>query len=117
MRSATIKAISVASAADNINGAAIKMDQNFVFSAVVVMTGSSTGTLKLQYSNDIPNQVVQGWAPTNWVDITGATVTMGAAETKGIQKTEICCAWIRPVWTKDNGSAGTISVNIQVMGA
>lgn len=116
MRSTTIQnALNVDGHID-ANGAAIPAGQQFCFSAQIVVGGGTTGTLKVQYSNDVPNPVVTGWAPTNWVDITGANSTVSGNGVTGIQKTEICAAWIRPVWTHNNGTTGSVVVNIQVMG-
>lgn len=120
MHSATIQTLIAASAAVNQNGSAILADQLTWVSAQVVTTGTSTGTLKLQASNDVvtqPSSVSSGTAaPTHWFDITSATVSVSAAGTVGIVKTEICYQWIRAVWTETNAAAGTISVNIQVAG-
>lgn len=118
MRSTTVVAMSLVDASADAVSSAIPASKILWVSAAVTVISSSTGALKLQYSNDIPNPVVNGWTPSSgsWIDITGATSTVSGAGTTGIQKTEICAAWIRSVWTHNNGSAGTVSVNIQVAG-
>lgn len=70
--------------------------------------GAAAGTLKLQMSNDHAN-------PTNWNDITGATVTVAAGATSAIPKIDICCQWIRAVWTS-TGGAGTFTANLKTLG-
>lgn len=113
---ATVVAMSLLDASADQASVAVPASQKFYVSAQVVVAGSSTGALKLQFSNDTPNPVVTGWAPTHWIDITSASSTVSTAGTTGIQKTEICAAWIRAVWTHNNGSAGTVSVNLQLQG-
>ncbi len=118
MRSTTVVAMSALDGSVNQASATIPTSQIVWISAAVTVASSSTGTLKLQFSNDIPNPVVTGWVPAagSWIDITSASSVVSGAGTTGIQKTEICAAWIRAVWTKNNGSAGTVSVNIQIAG-
>lgn len=99
----------------NQNTAAVPSELLFTVSAQAVVTGSSTGALKLQGSNDIVTPLAP--TPTHWTDITNATVTIGAAGTFMVQKTDICYQWIRAVYTKNNGSAGTITVIIKALGA
>jgi hypothetical protein len=89
----------------------------FNVSAQCVVTGSSTGTLKLQFSNDITDPTLQLTAPTNWSDIPNAAVTVSGAGVFGIAKADLCYQFIRLVFIKNNGSAGTISANIKALGA
>lgn len=116
MRASTIVLLNAVDASKDEASAAVPASQLFYISAQVVSTGASTGTLKLQFSNDIVNpQAPNGAAPTNWSDITGASVSVTAASVTAILKTEVCYAYIRAVYTHNNGSAGTVSANLQVM--
>lgn len=82
-----------------------------------VVTGASTGTLKLQFSNDVTDPTSpNGTAPSNWTDISGASITVAAAGVTGLPKMDLAYGWIKVVWTKNNGSAGTISVNLRAVG-
>ena len=117
MKSATIPTISgVSAAVAQVSKAAIPADQLFMCSAQAVTTGTSTGVLKLQASNDIVLPMIGSAQPVNWFDIPGATVSIAGAGVVGIVKTELCYQQIRAVFTPANAAAGTISVNIQVAG-
>lgn len=103
-----------------LNAADASADKSFVIDATslmscsvqVIMTGTSSGALKLQFSND-PNTV----DPTHFSDITSATVTLtGTAGVFAIQKNDICCQWIKLTYTKNNGAAGTITANFHSWG-
>jgi hypothetical protein len=113
MRQATVQAMVAADASVNQIGNAIPSPQIFYCSVQVVSIGASTGSVKLQFSNDVPNQGVQ---PANWIDIPGATISVPSASVVGIPKTELCYNFIRAVYTKNNGSAGSVSVSVQTMG-
>jgi hypothetical protein len=109
--------LAAASAAVDQTTGAINAENLFQISAQVVTTGTSTGALKMQFSNDIVNPSVPETAPTNWTDVTSATVTVSAAGAVGIMKTDLCYQWIRFVWTKNNGAAGLITVTVKALGA
>lgn len=108
----------VTAAVDRVS-AAVVTDQIFYMSVQVVTSGTATGTLKLQFSNDLclGQEGAVPITPTNWTDIPSASVTVSAAGAAGISKTELSYAYIRAVWTKDNGGTGTITVLINGMGA
>lgn len=89
----------------------------FNVSVQCVVTGASTGSLKLQFSNDIVDPTLQLTAPTHWSDIPSAAVTISGPGVFGIAKTDLCYQFIRLVYVKNNGSAGTISANIKALGA
>lgn len=108
--------LAAADASVNQAGAALNTTNVFSISMQAVNTGSSTGALKLQFSNDIVNPSIPAAAPTNWSDISGATVTVDSAAVFAIPKTDLCYEWVRVVYTKNNGSAGTISVNVKTLG-
>lgn len=93
---------------------AIPTTNVFAISAQAVMTGTSSGTLKFEASND-PTSLVGG--PTNWSDIASQTVTItGTPGTFLIPQFGASYEWIRMVYTKNNGSAGTITVNVKSLG-
>ncbi len=96
---------------DTANGAALDAARMIAVSAMVISTGTITGSVKLQASNDIPP--AEGnpsqFVPTNWVDISGASVTLTAGTVQLIPKTETCYRWVRAVATKTGGT-GTITV-------
>lgn len=120
MRNSNVQSMKVLSAAADQNGAAIDASQMLAASVQVVTTGTSTGTLKMQFSNDTPAQCTTGstgkLVPTNWTDITSQSVAVAAAGAVGIMKFDCCYQFIRPVWTHTNGAAGTVSVEVNAKG-
>lgn len=121
MRQSAKQIFAAADASANQTSDPIQAQNLFNGSVTGVVTGASTGALKIQVSNDIPNPVesVPGVIPTitNWADLSGVTVTLSAAGVFIIPKFDICYEWIRLVYTKNNGSAGTISANLKTLGA
>ena len=119
MRINVTQNLSAADASQNETGVAIPINQVFSISAQVIVTGSSTGSLQLQVSND-PQQGLQvdskgNFIPNNWSNL-GSAVTVTTAGVQLVPQTQVCYSWLRAVWTKNNGSAGTITVNIASQG-
>lgn len=97
---------------------AIDMSQVFAISAIGTFSdAASTGTLKLQGSNDIPVDTVAPpqFVPTNWADVPSATVAVTAGGTVVFEKNPICYRWVRVSWTRTAG-AGTFSVRVNTQG-
>lgn len=101
------------SGASGVNSAAVLAENLFSVSAMAVASGTEAGALKIQASNDNP---VDGTAPSSWVDISGATVTVTAGGTVLIPKLDICYQYIRFVYTHSGGT-GNITVKIKALGA
>lgn len=100
-------------AAATITTAAIPVEFVFQASAQIVATSGNSGaggTLKMQASNDNP----QTGTPIHWSDIASATVTISAAGSSLIPKTDICYEYIRLIYT--NTGDGTIQVNLKTLG-
>lgn len=110
--------VTVISASGAVDQTSLGIDSPNLFyvSAQVVTSGTATGTLKLQFSNDVnaQNPLSQ---PTNWTDIPSATVTVASAGAAGIPKTDLCYQWVRAVWTHANAGTGTVIVNLKFIGA
>lgn len=108
-------AINAATAGDQAS-AAIPTQNIFSMSAQVVASGAPVGVAKVQVSNDeavsIPNQ----FAPTNWSDLSGVTVSVSAAGVFLIPKFDVCYNYVRLVYTKTSGT-GAITVNVKGLGA
>lgn len=85
----------------------------FYFSAQCISTGASTGSVKFQVSNDSTSQ---SYDVVNWSDI-DQSVDITAASTLLIPKFDSCYQWARIVYSKNNGSAGKITVNVKALGA
>lgn len=115
MRQLNTNIIPVQSAA-TVTTAAINAANLFQVSAQITATGAgAAGTLKIQVSNDYTDDTNPNFAPTNWSDLSGATVTVSGAGVLLIPKQEICYQYIRLVYT--NSGTGTISVMLKGLGA
>jgi len=120
MRQNTVVAINAADA--SVNELGIVIDSAFIISAsaIAVSTGSSTGTINIQGSNDLPAGLAVTSLghpiPVNWINITSLTATISAATIAIIPAFQVCYRWLRVSYVKNNGSAGTITVNMQTQG-
>jgi hypothetical protein len=91
---------------------AVPMPADHVLSASIhaVVTGTAAGTLKVQVSNDPPGNAV-----TNWVDLSGASVSTSGAGNYLIPKFDVSYEWIQLVYTKSSGT-GTLTATIKTIG-
>lgn len=99
----------------SFNGDAIDTSQMLYLSAQAVTAGgaSPSFTVKLQMSNDVcltGNQPTP-FAPTNWTDISGASVTVSSNGAALIPKTDLTYRWVRVVVTFTSGT-GNVIVNV-----
>lgn len=111
MRPNNFDIIKLQSAA-SINSVAVLTENVLQCSVQFTGTGSVVGTLKLQASND---KVFSPNAPVNWNDIPSATVSVSAAGSFLIPKTELCYQYIRAVFTLSSGS-GNMSAQLKTIG-
>ncbi len=97
------------------NGPAIDASQLLQISvqAVIASGTSPTGSVKIQASNDVCHTGNQPtpFVPTNWTDISGATVSYTDNGSLLIPKLDLCYRWIRIVNTFGSGT-GNVSVTI-----
>ena len=100
------------SAAVSHTGEAISGSQLFAASAQAVVTGTSTGTLKFQFSNDVLPLANGVNVPTNWSDLSGVSVAIAGSGVYAIPKFDVCYANIRTVFTFGNAAVGTILVTV-----
>lgn len=96
-------------ASGTTNGTALVVQLARFVSAQAVVTSTANGTLKIQVSND------DGVSPTNWSDLTGATVSIAGAGSYLIPAQNMSYQWLRVVYTASSGS-GTIVVNAHMVG-
>lgn len=111
--------ISAADASIDEVGSVIPAQQLIYCSAQCISTGSSTGSVQLQVSNDpVKTLSVDSSGnpiPVNWSNLgTAATVTAGSVTY--IPATQVSAQFLRAIYTHNNGSAGTITVNINTQG-
>jgi hypothetical protein len=76
--------------------------------SVQVISTGAVGTAKLQASNDKKN-------PSNWTDISGATVSVTGTGIFLIPKMDLCYRYIQLVYTNSSGT-GNITANFQGIG-
>lgn len=114
--------LSAADASVDATGAAIVAKQIGYASAQVVMTGTASGTLSIQFSNDRDKDCTIGASgnlvPTNWSDISTAikVVLDGTAGIFSIPVFQCSYNFIRAHYVKNNGSAGTVTCRIATQG-
>lgn len=119
MRNSLIPAIAGVSAAVDANGVTVDATCILAASCIAKITGTSTGTLKFQASNDLPSictTVAGKLQPVNWVDIAGQTVAVAGAAVIIIPKFDCAYQWLRVIFVHANGAAGTITANINAKG-
>lgn len=108
------------SAAADQTGITIDASQVLAASAQVVVTGTSTGNLKFQFSNDISSQCTTDakgkLQPSNWTDIASQTVAVAGAGAVAIPKFDCCYQFLRTVFVHTNAAAGTITVEVNTKG-
>lgn len=111
--------ISTVSAAADATGITVDGSQTIAMSAQAVVTGTSTGTLNIQFSNDVspPVDANGNQLPVNWSNIaTIGTVAIAGAGVYSIPKLDACYRWIRTQFVHTNAAAGTITVNLNRFG-
>jgi len=104
--------IKAANAAVSQNSIAVESKLCRFASVQAVVTGTAAGSIKLQVSND---EVVNGGSPSNWSDLTGATVSISGAGVYLIPAQNMGYQFIRAVYTASSGS-GTITANLHMVG-
>lgn len=118
MRNAQVKILNVADNASH-TGSAFWVGQ-VVSASFVPTTGdlSATGTLKIQASNDNPENASSpsAFTPTNWADIPSATSAIASGVGPAIVIGNMCFAYIRAVYTSASGGTTTLVVNMNVLG-
>lgn len=84
-----------------------------MFSIAFVVTGTPTGTVKLQASNDPEtNTTVPLDTPINWVDITGSDATVTAAGEVLWDAHDIAYNYVRVIYTDTSGATSLATANI-----
>lgn len=97
-------------ASGDLHGEILDAQFAIQMSAQAVVTGTSTGTLNIQVSNDLIK-------PENWSNIaTVGTVAIAGSGVYLIPKFDIAYRWVRPDFVSTNGESGTISVITNLIG-
>ncbi len=121
MRCLNIVAIPLGTTAGGATSDPIPADQFTRVGAQGVLAGGVgvTGVLKIQGSNDkMPSgQALATYRPANWSDITTVTISGGPGANGMVVTNDICCEWIRLVWTLTNATTvGTLKATVVMQG-
>ncbi len=114
------KKISTAAAMNaNSNSPACALKNIYTYSIAAIITGTPTGTIKLQASNDPETNTViplgvDAPAPANWVDITGSTFTLSAAGETMWNVNAVGYNYVRVVYTDTSSGMSTATMDIIV---
>ena len=85
--------------------------QNCSLQAVISGASSPNGTVKFQVSNDKPPSDLVPFTPTNWFDLTNASVSFaGSNGVKGTASLGLSHHWLKAVYTYASGTGGTLTV-------
>jgi len=117
MRQLAYIPISAGDSSGSLTSGAIDAEQFYRASVIATFTdNASTGTVKLQASNDAPvGGNMAPFTPTNWADIANATVSVSAGGTVAVPVTELSHRWVRVVFTRSAG-AGTLTARLNAQG-
>jgi hypothetical protein len=110
MRQTDFVAFSGVNAASNQNSSPMDSSSVTALSVQAVSTGTAAGTLQVQVSNDPP-----GVTPTNWSNLSGASVSISGAAVYLIPFVNIAYQWVRLSYTASSGT-GTLSASIKTDG-
>lgn len=101
------------------NGPAVQLKNIFMYSVMCVITGTPTGTIKLQASNDpetndtMPLNNPQP-PPTNWADIANTSVAVSAAGNTMYNVSDVAYTYFRVVYTDGSSGASTAVMSVIV---
>lgn len=100
------------------NSSAYCLDTIFGYSIQAVYTGTPTGTLKLQGSDDPTGDFASPAnatnIPTNWSDIAGTSQALTAAGTFLWNMSDVGYNWVRLVYTDTSGGTSTAILNARI---
>ncbi len=110
----------IISAPDTASHTSAAIDsQQLIGASFHIYFGDNTvaGSVKIQASNDVCStnySATFNFAPTHWVDIPGASVSIiaGAPELITLPNTSTMYRWMRVVYTFSSGGSSTINVNM-----
>jgi hypothetical protein len=101
----------------NYNSPAALLKSIYVYAVAAIVTGTPTGTIKLQASNDpetndtMPLGIPQP-APVNWVDIKDSSFVLSAAGETMWNVQAVGYNYVRVVYTDSSGGTSTATMNV-----
>lgn len=103
------------------NGVAIPLKNIFMFALAANITGTPTGTIKLQVSNDpetndtMPSANPQP-TPTHWVDLANSSFSLSAAGETMWNVQYVGYNYVRVVYTDGSSGSSTATMTIVMNG-
>lgn len=103
----------------NYSSPAVPLKNIVMYCMAAIVTGTPTGTISLQASNDpetndtIPSGVPQP-VPTNWATVTDSSFTLSAAGETMWNVGEVAYNYVRVQYTDTSGGTSTATMNIVV---
>lgn len=103
----------------NYTSSAVPLKNIYMYNISANVTGTPTGTIKLQASNDpetndtMPLGVPQP-LPTNWADIANSTFTLTASGDTMWNVSQVAYNYVRVVYTDTSGGTSTATMNIVI---
>ena len=106
----------------NYNSPYTPLKNIYTYSMAAIVTGTPTGTIKLQASNDPETNDTQtnstglspAVGPSNWADITGSTFSLVAAGETMWNVNAVGYNYVRVVYTDTSGGTSTATMNLIV---
>lgn len=105
----------------NSNSAYVPLRSIYMYSIAAIITGTPTGTVKLQASNDpetndtqtnATSGVAPAVGPSNWVDITDSLFTVTTAGESMWNVRDVGYNYVRVVYTDASAGASTATMKI-----
>lgn len=99
----------------NVNGPFVPLKSIILYTMAAIITGTPTGSIKLQASNDPETndtQPLSNAPPTNWVDITNSTFVVTTAGETMWNVNNIGYNYVRVVYTDTSGGASTAVMKV-----
>lgn len=96
-----------------------QLNMIFGYSIQAVITGTPTGSVRLQASNDQFVEIEPGNnPPIVWTDISGSTFTVTAAGNEMWNVSDVGYTWVRIAYTDTSGgtSAAVMNANVNIKG-
>lgn len=105
----------------NTNGPAVPLKSIFMYSVAANITGTPTGTILLQASNDPETNDVTPLGtpaplPTNWSTIANTSTNVTTSGTTLWNVSDVGYNYVRVVYTDTSSGASTATMNVVVNG-
>lgn len=97
----------------SVNSNFVPLKSIYMYAVAAIITGTPTGTLKLQASNDPEtNDSIPLVTPANWLDITASHVSVTSSGETMWNVREIGYNYVRVVFTDMSGGTSTATMTI-----